>query len=186
MEKKVRNWIANDELRFIALKTAATLNLPQWCIAAGFVRNLIWDKLHGHDSATPLSDIDMIYFNKEDTSEETDKKYEDKLKAISPLSWSVKNQARMHNKIHVSPYESTLDAMSFWPEIETAIGAYLNPQGDIGIITPFNLEQQVSTTVTVNSRHPSPNTALLRAKEKGWLTLWPELKIHTHNAEVTS
>lgn len=36
--------------------------IKQW-IAAGFVRNLVWDKLHGFSSMTALDDIDKMAGN---------------------------------------------------------------------------------------------------------------------------
>ncbi|MEF1187336.1 nucleotidyltransferase family protein, partial [Vibrio sinaloensis] len=40
------------------LRLVSTFNLPQGCVAAGFVRNLVWDTLHHHTNSTSLNDID--------------------------------------------------------------------------------------------------------------------------------
>lgn len=40
----------------------ADLKLPDGLIAAGFVRNLVWDHLHGKN-ATPLNDVDVIFYD---------------------------------------------------------------------------------------------------------------------------
>lgn len=58
-EDLIREWIADDPLRMRALQLAREQDLPDWCIAAGFVRNLGWDKLHGSETPTPLEDIDQ-------------------------------------------------------------------------------------------------------------------------------
>ena len=39
--------IARDPVGMEQLRAARTLALPDWCIAAGFVRNRVWDALHG-------------------------------------------------------------------------------------------------------------------------------------------
>lgn len=57
---QIKNWLSSDPERMEALSIAARLELPDWCLAAGFLRNLVWDKLHGFSSATALNDIDLI------------------------------------------------------------------------------------------------------------------------------
>ncbi|CAH7108283.1 hypothetical protein VCHA54P496_10681 [Vibrio chagasii] len=56
--------IEQDPLRTKILECVAQLDLPQCYVAAGFVRNLVWDHLHGFDNPTPLNDIDVIYFDR--------------------------------------------------------------------------------------------------------------------------
>tara|TARA_R110001583_G_scaffold168044_1_gene320863 strand:+ start:628 stop:1014 length:387 start_codon:yes stop_codon:yes gene_type:complete len=106
-----------------ALELASRLGLNDWCLAAGFVRNLIWDKLHSKEILTPLNDIDLIYFDSDIIDENTDLEYELRLKSLSSFPWSVKNQARMHIRNNDRPYVSTSDSMSYWVEVETAVGA---------------------------------------------------------------
>ncbi|HCG9646579.1 TPA: nucleotidyltransferase family protein, partial [Vibrio parahaemolyticus] len=43
---KIVELIKQDPLRVEALKVVSQLALPQCYIAAGFVRNLVWDSLH--------------------------------------------------------------------------------------------------------------------------------------------
>ncbi len=46
------------------LRAAAALDLPEWMIGAGFVRNKVWDHLHGFANAeVQTADIDLIYFD---------------------------------------------------------------------------------------------------------------------------
>jgi len=89
-EVQIKTWINEDEKRCKALDIASKLKLNDWCLAAGFVRNLVWDKVHGKSDLTPLNDIDLIYFNKSETDEKIDGDYESYLKSISDFPWSVK------------------------------------------------------------------------------------------------
>ncbi len=41
----------------------------------------------------------------------------------------------MHERNNDNPYGSTSDAMTYWVEVETAVGANLSAQGDIEIIS---------------------------------------------------
>ncbi|STQ89142.1 nucleotidyltransferase family protein [Iodobacter fluviatilis] len=169
-------WLKADPVRCQALRQAADLELPDWCIAAGFVRNLVWDRLHDYAEPTPLADIDLIYFNAEDISEEVDRALERCLMQNSDLLWSVKNQARMHSRNGDAPYLNTLDAMSYWPELETAIGVSL--ASDPVFISPFPLENLRDLQITLNPKRPKISDFEARVAEKKWLEIWPKLQVN--------
>jgi hypothetical protein len=61
--------IEQDNVRIKALKSVASLSLPQCYIAAGFIRNLVWDSLHGKQAPTPLNDVDVIYYDASESNE---------------------------------------------------------------------------------------------------------------------
>lgn len=177
MEEFIASWLSEDRVRMQALAHAATLELPDWCLAGGFVRNLVWDKLHAYAQATPLNDIDLIYFDPVDASRETDLRYETRLRESSPLPWSVKNQARMHVHNADPPYRSTADAMSHWVETETAIGVRLLADGRLEIVAPLGLLSLIAGRITLNAGRPKPDEFRRRIEEKRWLELWPSLKV---------
>lgn len=169
-------WLKADPVRSQALRQAAGLGLPDWCIAAGFIRNLVWDQLHDYAEPTSLADIDLIYFNAEDVSEEVDRALERRLMQISDLRWSVKNQARMHGRNGDGPYLNTLDAMSYWVELETAVGVRLAP--DESFISPFPLENLSHLQITLNPKRPKILDFEARVSEKKWLEIWPKLQVN--------
>lgn len=78
-QQQIIQWINADSYRMQALSIARELGLHQWCLAAGFVRNLVWDQLHGHRTPTPLNDIDLVYFDKQNISEQHDLQLEAQL-----------------------------------------------------------------------------------------------------------
>lgn len=172
---QVKKWIESDTERLEALEIAASLELGDWCLAAGFVRNLIWDKLHGKEIGTPLNDIDVIYFNPAITDEAVDLLYESTLRSLSDHPWSVKNQARMHERNNDVPYLSCSDAMSYWVEVETAVGVTLI-ENEIVIVAPFGLEANFNKTITLNNKRPKPKAFIERVTKKQWCNLWPQLK----------
>ncbi|MBY0570751.1 MAG: nucleotidyltransferase family protein [Burkholderiaceae bacterium] len=174
---KINDWIKSDPIRWQALEIAAALELKDWCLAAGFVRNLVWDKLHHYPQPTPLSDIDLIYFDPSDISPERDAFFETSLRSRSALNWSVKNQARMHLRNNDHPYLNTLDAMSYWVEIETAVGVQLSVTGELLILAPFGLNRLSQLTITLNDKRPKPADFYARITEKRWLEIWPQLKL---------
>lgn len=175
-ESQLKKWLWADPFRRDALTAAAKLALPDWYIAAGFVRNLVWDKCHGFEVATPLSDIDLVYFDATTTDESRDTMLEAQLKDFFPYNWSVKNQARMHLRNGDMPYRSSVDAMSFWPEEETAIGVRLTNSGELELVAPFGVEMLWNYSITLNRKRPKPLDFKKRVDEKKWLTTWPKLK----------
>lgn len=202
LEHQLLEWIAQDCERVraleLAIQCAKVHSMSQWCIAAGFVRNLVWDRLHGFE-LSPLNDIDLIYFCPLDIRPERDAAIEAYLTQLAPdLPWSVKNQARMHLKNQDPAYTSCADAMSYWPEFETAIGIYVSDVSECdydkntqvtaeqpllcqcatsyGLVTPFGLYALFDLTLRAN-----PRRSLLifeqRMSAKGWLRQYPLLKL---------
>ena len=176
-EARIKEWIKTDIERSKALEFASGLGLKDWCLAAGFVRNLVWDRLHGNELSTALNDIDLIYFNANDSSEQTDRHHEQYLKSLSHYPWSVKNQARMHITNMDCPYLSTADAMSYWVELETAIGVRLSKNNDLELVAPFGLGSLFENTITINNKRRKTKEFKARIKDKKWLEHWPNLKI---------
>lgn len=178
-EELIREWLAQDPMRMGALHLARELNLPDWCLAAGFVRNLVWDKLHGFDISTPLDDIDLVYFDPAHATREHDRRIERELAAADPdLPWSVRNQARMHARNGDAPYRSTLDAMSYWVEQETAVGVRLDDSGRIEVVATFGLDGLFDRRITPNPRKRNCATEFsARLARKNWLWRWPDLRV---------
>jgi len=174
-ERHILSLVSTDLLRMRALSAVQSLGLPDWLIAAGFVRNKIWDWMF--DTVTPLTDIDVIYYDVIDVSPERDRWLELQLYAREPkLPWSVKNQARMHLKNGDSPYAHTLDAMSHWPERQTCIGVNILTDRTLQLRHCFDLEDQFSGVI---NRNPKRSSELFhsRIRAKDWLNTWPQLKI---------
>jgi hypothetical protein len=169
--------LSQDPLRMKVLEFVSQLELPQCYVAAGFVRNLVWDHLHGFDVPTPLNDIDLIYFERSDSDYELNLQYEAQLLEWLPeLNWQVRNQANMHTRNNDTPYQSTLNAMSYWPEKETAIAVKQNLSGHIECISAFGLESLFDLKITPNPNR-SRDTFDQRVQSKNWLTHWPKLTI---------
>ncbi|MGR5192430.1 nucleotidyltransferase family protein [Vibrio rotiferianus] len=169
--------LLNDSTRMRALECVRSLALPDCYIAAGFVRNLVWDHLHQKQNLTPLNDLDVVYFDPNELDEKTYLKYEAQLKALMPgLNWQVRNQANMHLRNGDKPYQNTLDAMSYWPEKETAVAARLNENNQIECISAFGFTSLFDGHITYN---PKRTMTLFesRVESKDWLITWPQLQV---------
>lgn len=171
--------IANDEWRMHILRLARELKLSDWWIGAGFVRGKVWDALHDYSQRTPLSDVDLVYFDSANPEESTEKEYERQLTAKdSSIPWSVKNQARMHTYHNVPPFKDTTDALSRWVETPTCVAVTLDENDQLHVATPIGIDDLVQLRVRLNPRFlGSVETYHERMAQKQWQQLWPKLTI---------
>jgi hypothetical protein len=58
----------------------------------------------------------------------------------------------LHSVNGDAPYQPSTDAMSHWPEIETAVGAKLNKNGAVEICAPFGVGSLMQGKVTPNPK----------------------------------
>jgi hypothetical protein len=170
--------IANNREMMHDLYVIRELHLPGGCIAAGYVRNYIWDCLHGFTARTALNDIDVIYYNKDQCDEEFEKNIEQHLREETGSSlWSVKNQARMHIQNGDRPYQSISDAMSYWPETVTAVAIRLEADNRISYESPYGLDDLFEFRVRQSPLFKDEGYYQARINKKSWKALWPRLDI---------
>ncbi|MDO6620594.1 MULTISPECIES: nucleotidyltransferase family protein [unclassified Shewanella] len=178
-EAQLKNWIVADKMRISALQQVAALftelNITDWYIAAGFVRNLVWDKQH-QIAPSALTDIDVIYYCSKQTSAYRDKLIEKALSERIKLPWSVKNQARMHKRNHHPAYTSTLDAMCYWPEQQTAVAVKLDNDGKLVLKALFGYENLFSLSVSYNP-NADKHVFMERVASKPWFKQYPKLSL---------
>jgi hypothetical protein len=169
-----------DALRMEALNAVRTLDLPDGWIGAGFVRDAVWDQLHGHNPRPPLGDVDVIWFDRAHPDRAMDEELERQLRSRMPaLDWSVRNQARMHLRNADTPYRDVADAMMHWPETATAVAVRLTDDDRLEINAPFGLEDAFGLRLK-----PTPHFAAnkrpvfsQRVSEKRWLKRYPRLTL---------
>lgn len=96
------------------LGVAAKLNLPDWMIGVGFLRNKVWDHLHGiKREVAGTRDIDLVYFNPVNLDEEKDQNLSREMERQLGLRWEIVNQAYTHKWHHRDKqYESSEEALS--------------------------------------------------------------------------
>jgi uncharacterized protein len=175
----LRAILSNDPLRWRVLDLVRSLALPDCWIGAGFVRNAVWDHLHGRPPSAPSGDVDVVWFDPRRAEPSEDRALEAALRGLEPsVDWSVKNQARMHLRNGDTPYASAVDAMRHWPETATAVAARRTERGSCEIAAPFGLADLFGLVL-----RPTPRFAgerhrafLDRVQAKGWLAAWPLLR----------
>ncbi len=149
----VEKWISEDSFRMNCLQTVNQVLDGQWYVGAGFVRNLVWDKLHQYTSSTKLNDVDVIFCDWHECSESSELKIENSLRKLMPdVNWSAKNQIRMAKLHGHEPYKDCCDAMLYWPELETAVAATLTDDLSVQVISPFSAAKVMGLTVSRNAK----------------------------------
>ncbi|WP_145203571.1 nucleotidyltransferase family protein [Sphingobium sp. B2] len=181
----LRTIILQEPLRRHALELVASLALPDCWIGAGFVRDTIWDHLHGRSVAMPTGDVDIVWFDRAHNNSAHDRAIEKVLQARTPtIEWSVKNQARMHLRNGDAPYESVGDAMRFWPETATAIAVRLSGN-DLEINAPLGLNDLFQLRLRPTPCFASVKRGIFeqRVADKGWLSRYPRVRIAETSAD---
>jgi uncharacterized protein len=177
---QLQSLIASDRQRMRVLDIVKELALPDCWVAAGFVRSCVWDHMHRRTSSPLPRDIDVIWYDPTQSMPQCDAILESRLCGRdSRLGWSVKNQARMHERNADHPYLSASDAMRYWPETATAVGVRLDHQGQIEVAAPFGLDDLFALTVRPTQRFVVEKHAVYveRIRCKNWQATWPNLRI---------
>lgn len=170
----IETMLRQDKPRMQQLQAVQTLQLPDCFVAAGFVRNMVWDALHDYPP-TPLNDVDVIYYDEQlrIAPEDIEKTLTN---ALPDINWQVKNQAVMHHRNQDPAYQNSTDAMRYWPEKETAVGVRLSNSNQLELAAPFGVQSLLEGKLTHN---PLRSKAVFeqRIASKQWLEKWPKLQV---------
>lgn len=167
-----------------ALVAVRDLGLPSWCIGAGAVRNMVWDKLHGKGTPSSLADVDVAHFNPLDLSTEADMNLQARLiRRLPEVPWEVTNQAGVHRWFEghfghpVPPLRSLHEAVASWPEYATSVGVWLSDEGAVEVIAPHGLEDLFAVVVRRNPARVSVDTYRQRVVQKDYAARWPSVRV---------
>jgi uncharacterized protein len=165
-----------------ALRAVHSIELPDWVIGSGAIRNLVWDDLHGYAEPTPLKDIDVAYFDPSDLSRARDKALEERLDELVPgTPWEVTNQAGVHLWYEqkfghpIRPLRSTEDALSHWPEVASCVGVRLLADDSIEVVAPYGLDDLFSMVLRRNAKQVTRAFFRERVAAKRIRERWPRV-----------
>lgn len=177
-EQDIINIVKSDKWMMSVLTEAERINLSEWMIGAGFLRNKVWDYLHGiKRDIADTNDIDLVYFDKEKISEDRDKSLSEQMNDRLGLRWEIVNQAYAHKWHDHEPYLSTSEGISHWVETPTCVAVTLE-NGEPRIIAPHGIDDLVNLKVRPSpSRRNNLDLFYKRIKDKEWLLKWPKLDV---------
>lgn len=177
-EKDILELIKKDVWMMDVLETARGFDLPHWMIGAGFVRNKIWDYLHGFDNdKVPTADIDLIYFDKRGNNEHEDIEFSKKVSKSTGINWEIINQAYAHVWHNRGEYKSAEEALSEWVETPTCIAVRLNKDNTLSLFAPHGIDDLVNLIVRPSPNNFDKKAYLERQTKKRWKEKWPKLNI---------
>lgn len=164
-----------------ALDHAASLQLSEWCIAAGTVRELVWQHLFQDAVASLPNDVDLVYFH---TGPRNSVQLQQQLSLLMPeLNWEVTDQALVHTWHKdaqgrpVQPVYDLNQALASWPETATAVGVYLDQQGEMRVLAPLGLDDLFAGILRHNAAAVDVSVFQQRLQTKRFLQRWPNLQI---------
>ena len=171
--------VVADPWRLSVLRAVRALHLPDAAVGAGFVRNAVWDWLHGYGVPTMPADVDVLFFDPADTSLKRESDLERRLAtAMADVPWSVRNQARMHRRNGDRAYADTEDAMRHWLETATSVGLRLESDDSVTIIAPFGVGDLMALRSGPTPRGRQRIAAYrARMRAKAWQARWPRVRI---------
>ena len=183
LETRLLSVIGEHSWFMSALDAVSDLGLPQWCIGAGVIRNIVFGYLDG-GSTTPIRDVDVAYFDISVLSEHKDREYEDILKARMPnVPWEVTNQAAVHLWFHskfgyrVPPVNSIEEAVATWPETCTAVAVTKLQKNEYKIYAPCGLEDLFGMAIRRNPARVDVRTYNTRISNRQYDQCWKSVRI---------
>ena len=180
-EEEITRLTKDDAWMMQVLGAAEKLDLPDWWIGAGFLRNKVWNYMEGNDSEQ-TRDVDLVYFNGQDVTPETDWAYDEKMRAEHPFAeWEVRNQARMHYKNGLEPFTSTADGIAHWTETATSVAVRLQ-KGTLEYLFCYgtgDLFDLIARPTPHCKTEAMLNIFRQRVAEKRWKEKWPDLRVIT-------
>lgn len=180
-EQELLDHIKQDDEMMLILEAIAELGLNDSWLAAGVIRNFIWNTLSGRPAFDPTTDIDVVFFDEVISCDES-LAIEEELKKVYPkYDWQVRNQKAMHvHSPNTKPYANSRDAISKYPETATAI-AVRKVQDELELFAPYGLEDVSSFTLRPTPHFSADDERIQvyrrRLSKKDWFGKWPELTV---------
>ena len=183
VEKSVEILKKNNELMEI-LDYISELKLPNFYIAAGPIFQTIWNYCDNKPLNSGIKDIDIIYYDSNDLTRESEKTLQDKItdhfKYLN-YEFDVNNEARIYlwlkeneNK-NIDQYKNSEDAIDKWIATVHAIGI-TKENNEIKIYAPYGLSDIFSKTIRP-IKHKNNSKELYNKKVESWLKRFDNLNI---------
>ena len=165
------------------MAAANEVHLPGWYLGAGAVAQTVWNLRHGYAPVEGIKDYDLVYFDPDDLTAESERRVEEQV--VARLSGfctvvDVHNEARVHLWYeqrfgrHLDPYRSTEEAISTWPTTASSVGVRRDSDGFV-VCAPFGLSDLLAMVVRPNKVKVSQE--IYDDKAARWQSNWPKLRV---------
>jgi len=143
------------------LKAIRALDLPDWWLAGGAVRNTVWRYLFPDRCQLGIKDFDIAFFDRNGIREQELAAKQQLTEQFPQLLFDVKNQASfgVWREWHFN-FTSTEDGIAHWLHTATATGIRLSNSDVIEIFAPYGLSDLFAGIV-----RPTPYCVEAKAAE---------------------
>jgi hypothetical protein len=159
---------------------AREIALPSWYLGAGAIAQTVWSELHGFEPPRGIKDYDLVYFDPDDLSAESEERIEATARSELGINIDVKNEARVHLWYEamfgraIPSYRSAEHAITTWPTTASSIGVRYEEDRFI-VCAPFGMHDLFSMIVRANPT--LIHRSVYEAKTARWSTIWPRLTV---------
>jgi len=158
------------------LPAIAQLNLPDWWLAGGAVRNTVWRSIFGDDCGLGIKDFDIAFFDIEGNRSQELAAKTTLTEQFPNEQFDVKNQASFARwRLGHRAYTSTEDGITDWLHTATAVGVRLDVQGEWQFFTPYGLDDLFGGIIRPTPAHTHDSDA--HNKASGFLQKCPYLRL---------
>jgi 8-oxo-dGTP pyrophosphatase MutT (NUDIX family) len=182
-EDRLRAVVAGSPILTTILDRWSSMNLPDCWLSGTAIAQTAWNAAFGLSPEYGIADIDLVYFDASDLSEQGEARRAARVRDLFPdvpLWIDAKNEARVHlwyeSKFGypIEAYQSSGQAISTFPTTAGAVA--IRPNGrSLSIFAPFGLSDLLNCTVRPNKAQITQ--AIYEAKIARWRDCWPELTI---------
>lgn len=183
LEEQLIQMVSSSPELMDLLDAARRLELTSWCIGAGAVRSLVWDRLHGFTAPSHYDDVDVVYYDAQSGPAQEVQLQSILLSFRPSIRWEVTNQALIHHWFltqhsQIVPQLCSLaEGVATWPEYATCVGVRLNMDNSIEVIAPHDLEDLFQLRLRHNPMRASSVVFNERVASKRFIERWPMLSI---------
>jgi uncharacterized protein len=157
---------------------------PGWWVGGGVLRDLVWDRLHGHFDPARVKDVDLAFYDPANLSHAREVALEHALAAHLPsVAWDAKNQAAVHTwyqarfGVRVAPLGSAADGVATWPETATAVAVRLHADDGLEVLAPRGLADLLDGVCRRNPCRVTVEEYRRRLVRKRVPERWPKVVI---------
>lgn len=181
-ERRLLDILSRNDVVWNVIQRLDALMLPDASICAGCITQTVWNDLHGFSAMHGMKDMDIVYFDATDLSEETERAHQGRVRDMLavPIEVDLNNEARVHLwygqefGFSIPPYENTEHAIRTFPTTASAIGLFCE-DGGLRVFAPFGLSDLFDGIVR-------PNKAMItreiyERKASAWKAKWPKLTV---------
>lgn len=173
----LRKLFESDPELMRLFRIIAGLNLKDCWLAAGTLRNYVWNILSDRPGLEDASDLDVVFYDPSISYDETLALQTGLNYRYPAYQWEVKNQVYMHSHSpNTQPYQSATDAIAKYPERCTAIAARLNEAGHLDLFLPYGAADIEQFIVQPTPHFAADLDRMIvyrnRIAKKDWFSKW--------------